>query len=66
MCVGSPTAGTWSSSRWRPDNEFETHRMDVWVLHAFQKKAKTGIKTPKTELELVRDRLRRLKKELRQ
>lgn len=25
MCVGSPTAGTWSSSQWRPDNEFETH-----------------------------------------
>ena len=26
MCVGSPTAGTWSSSQWRPDNEFETDR----------------------------------------
>ena len=25
MSVGSPTAGTWSSSQWRPDNEFETH-----------------------------------------
>ena len=24
MSVGSPTAGTWSSSQWRPDNEFET------------------------------------------
>jgi hypothetical protein len=24
MCVGSPTAGTWSSSQWRPDDEFET------------------------------------------
>jgi CRP/FNR family transcriptional regulator, cyclic AMP receptor protein len=24
MCVGSPTAGTWSSSQSRPDNEFET------------------------------------------
>ena len=22
----SPTAGTWSSSQWRPDNEFETDR----------------------------------------
>jgi phage-related protein len=40
--------------------------MDVWVLHAFQKKAKAGIKAPKKELELVRDRLKRLKKELRQ
>ena len=28
MSVGSPTAGTWSSSQWRPDNEFETDR---WV-----------------------------------
>ena len=27
MCVGSPTAGTWSSSQWRPDNEFETDRI---------------------------------------
>ena len=26
MSVRSPTAGTWSSSQWRPDNEFETHR----------------------------------------
>ena len=26
MSVGSPTAGTWSSSQWWPDNEFETDR----------------------------------------
>ncbi len=26
MSVGSPTAGTWSSSQWRPDNEFETDK----------------------------------------
>jgi phage-related protein len=39
---------------------------DVWVLHAFQKKAKQGIKTQKKELDLVRERLRRLKKELKQ
>ena len=26
MSVGSPTAGTWSSSQWRSDNEFETDR----------------------------------------
>jgi phage-related protein len=31
----------------------------VFVLHAFQKKSKSGIKTPKKELDLVRDRLRR-------
>ena len=28
MSVRSPTAGTWSSSQWRPDNEFETHRVN--------------------------------------
>ena len=38
----------------------------VWVLHAFQKKARSGIKTPKKELELIRERLKRLKKELQQ
>jgi hypothetical protein len=27
MYGGSPTVGTWSSSPWRPDNEFETDRM---------------------------------------
>ena len=34
---------------------------DVWVLHAFQKKSKTGIKTPREEIEVVRERLKRLK-----
>jgi phage-related protein len=33
----------------------------VYVLHAFQKKSKTGIATPKTEMELVKNRLRRAK-----
>jgi phage-related protein len=33
----------------------------VWVVHAFQKKSTQGIKTPKRELDLVRDRLKRLK-----
>ena len=38
MSVGSPTAGTWSSSQWRPDNEFETDtafrsmiRKNCWI-----------------------------------
>jgi phage-related protein len=31
----------------------------VYVLHAFQKKSKTGIATPKAELDLVRQRLKR-------
>ena len=36
----------------------------LWVLHAFQKKSKTGIRTPKPEVDLVKERLRRLKEEL--
>lgn len=31
----------------------------VYVLHAFQKKSKQGIKTPWKEIDLVRDRLKR-------
>jgi phage-related protein len=31
----------------------------VYVLHAFQKKSKHGIATPQSELELVRQRLKR-------
>jgi len=38
---------------------------EIFVLHAFQKKSKHGIKTPKHEIDLVRDRLRRLKEILR-
>lgn len=34
---------------------------EIWVVHAFQKKSKQGIQTPKHEIELVRDRLRRLR-----
>lgn len=30
----------------------------IYVLHAFQKKAKRGIETPKREIELIRTRLR--------
>lgn len=38
---------------------------DVWVIHAFQKKSKSGIATPKQEIDLIRDRLKRLKEFLR-
>ena len=31
----------------------------VYVLHAFQKKSKTGIKTPKAEIDLILSRLKR-------
>lgn len=34
---------------------------DIWVIHAFQKKSKQGIKTPKKEIDLIRSRLKRLK-----
>jgi len=37
----------------------------VWVVHAFQKKSTLGIKTPKHEINLVHDRLQRLKEMLR-
>lgn len=36
----------------------------LWVIHAFQKKSKRGIKTPKTEMNLVEGRLAKLKEEL--
>ena len=35
----------------------------LYVLHVFQKKSKSGIKTPKAELELIRMRLRRAEEE---
>ena len=38
---------------------------DVWVVHAFEKKAKSGAKTPKAEIDLVAERLKRLKETLR-
>lgn len=37
---------------------------EIWVVHAFQKKSTQGIKTPKREIDLVKDRLRRLKEML--
>jgi phage-related protein len=33
-------------------------RNAVYVLHAFQKKARSGIATPRREIELIRQRLR--------
>lgn len=38
---------------------------DVWVLHAFQKKSKTGIKTPKHEIDVIRERIKRVMERLR-
>ena len=54
--------------RYRTDAWRVVYVMEVagqlWVIHAFQKKSKTGIKTPKAEIDLARDRLGRLKREL--
>jgi phage-related protein len=38
---------------------------DIWVVHAFQKKSTQGIKAPKREIDLIKDRLKRLKEMLR-
>ena len=38
---------------------------ELWILHAFQKKSRRGIKTPEHEVALVRDRLKKLKEMLR-
>ena len=38
---------------------------EIWVVHAFQKKSTQGIKTPKREVDLIKDRLKRLKGMLR-
>ncbi len=38
---------------------------DIWVVHAFQKKSKRGIATPKHEIDLVRERIKRLREQLR-
>ena len=34
---------------------------ELWVVHAFQKKSTHGIKTPKHEIGLIKDRIKRLK-----
>ena len=38
---------------------------DLWVVHAFQKKATQGIKTRRGDVDLIRNRLKRLKEMLR-
>ena len=35
----------------------------LWVIHAFRKKSKTGIRTPKAEIDLIGNRLARLRRE---
>ena len=38
---------------------------DLWVLHAFQKKATQGIRTPQREIDVIKERLSKLKEMLR-
>lgn len=38
---------------------------EVWVIHAFQKKSRTGIKTPHHEIDVIRERIKRLKERLK-
>ena len=38
---------------------------EIWVVHAFQKKSTQGVRTPKHEIDLIKDRLKRLKEMLR-
>jgi phage-related protein len=40
--------------------------MAVYVLHAFQKKSKRGIATPKAELDLIGQRLKRAREDYEQ
>ena len=39
------------------DDRPELGRAAVYVLHAFKKKSKSGIKTPQTDIELIKRRL---------
>ena len=34
---------------------------EIWVIHAFKKKSRIGIKTPKQDIELIRERIKRVK-----
>jgi len=38
---------------------------DIWIVHAFKKKSHKGIKTPKPDIDLVKERIKRLKESLK-
>jgi len=38
---------------------------DIWVVHAFKKKSKTGIKTPNEDIDLIKNRIKQLKEMLK-
>ncbi len=37
----------------------------IFVIHAFQKKSKSGIATPQSEIEIIRQRLKQLRSEVK-
>ena len=37
----------------------------IYVIHAFQKKSKAGIATPKSEMDVIRQRLKQLRSEVK-
>ncbi len=37
----------------------------LWVVHAFQKKSRKGIETPRHEIDVIKERIKRLKETLR-
>ena len=57
MCVGFPTAGTWSSFQWRPDNEFETDRQKRRAsLDEFRRSLQSSVHEMLTGLDDFRSR----------
>jgi phage-related protein len=38
---------------------------DMWIVHAFRKKSTQGVKTPRREIDLIKDRLKDLREMLR-
>ena len=60
MCVGSPTAGAWSSFQRRPDDEFETDRspklLDFGLAHAVDDGAIMGGTLPYISPEVLASR----------
>ncbi|HYM12366.1 MAG TPA: type II toxin-antitoxin system RelE/ParE family toxin [Bryobacterales bacterium] len=44
---------------WPPADQFLPLGDAVYVLHAFQKKSTKGISTPRRDIELIRERLKR-------
>jgi len=39
---------------------------DIWVIDAFQKKSKKGVKTPQRDIDRIKNRLKWLKEELKE